>query len=82
MGAELVEKASLEKEEKARSRGLEDLAVSAPSVIEDFHKGGIQKIPDRDLELEKQIIELSHDFTKKASLEKEPVSEEQLPEFL
>ena len=53
VGADLVEKAAIEKEEKTKSRGLEELSFSAPPVIDDFHQGAIQKIPDRDLALEK-----------------------------
>lgn len=61
IGFDLVEQALHTKEEKDKDRGLTDFAAQAPSVLEDFHKGDILKVPDRDEELEKRVLRLSFD---------------------
>jgi folate-dependent phosphoribosylglycinamide formyltransferase PurN len=65
VGQELVERALQEREEKERSRSLEKLAAEVPSIVEEPNRDRLgEKIPDRDLEFERKIIELSQDFNK------------------
>ena len=61
IGAELVEPALHKKEEKEISRHMEELAALSPNVIEHSRDTlVIERVPDRDLEFERKILEISH----------------------
>ncbi len=61
VGQELVEKALEEKKEKEKLREMEEISFKAPVVVEEIHRFMVQKVPDRDLETERIIREMSED---------------------
>ena len=77
---------------------MEDFAALAPTFVEEAHRGRLEKVADRDLELERKIIELSKDFTDMGVLgakapightekyppthDSEKIKEEELTEFI